>query len=887
MRRFLPILLAVVLTIAGGLTTTFAAPSDSYTGTHFGAGNIPQGCENDQFDTPASNVCYHQRTDMNGLDSPQVDVLIMVPVSPTAERDMRIMRQAVEMWDGGIQNLAPQMGLSWMKNMDFHVTLDFVDLQGGNGGEFTTYPVVDPEIVVIATNPIGGAGIGIDPVDTQNTLSGLGRDAPCHGLFNPFDFDAWDAVPGFDRHHDERVGTYVEDCGGAGGNICFAVNTGLDPLPEAIELGSLYDLVSHEFGHCLTTGHVGDGAEGPWGKVPTNDIMAYNADPPGLNKCVSTLDVESLATVMSKHLDVNGDGSVTAADKLDANDLDGWDAGGDPFQTQHPRDEAYASSTGLPKHCPQPDLATIPGAPRTNWNPAAVTTSDRVITLTSPEPGATSADGSFTVAGTLAKVPRGENPSSPNVSFDDADDDARTTYTEIKTVSASNTATHVDATISLADLPPAGTDGTSPTSYSFVIDERRFDSFVRYGSAADGGPLLWDAQAAEYVDDANGTTTWDLTNNTVTFHIARTYLASVGVTAPYQVGSVANLGLLSTLVADDYAPEKGSQLGIAGAAKVISVPRPQLTLTRNAGTTTRTFEHEGPNGNTFYPEDSTLGVTPIIGLDASHHYGLDIAQVSDVKLTLDWTDATGGADLDLAVTGAADSGAQGATNSKPEVVTLPGIIGHLELTVEPFQVTDQTNGSTYTLTAEITSTNTPPPDTDGDGVNDALDQCPTVAGTGDDGCPVRPPTEFVHVYVDNVAVASEGVNTLDGPDAFSLPINVGPGSHTLRVDWGSNGKLYSTKSISVSRPVPTTTSTSTTTTSTTSTTVKPPTTSDRDKDGIPDRRDNCPAKANKNQADLDRDKKGDACDTDIDGDGFSNTAEKKAGTNPRNKNSHP
>ena len=33
---------------------------------------------------------------MNGLDSPEVDVLIMVPASPAAERDMRIMRQSIE-----------------------------------------------------------------------------------------------------------------------------------------------------------------------------------------------------------------------------------------------------------------------------------------------------------------------------------------------------------------------------------------------------------------------------------------------------------------------------------------------------------------------------------------------------------------------------------------------------------------------------------------------------------------------------------------------------------------------------------------------------------------------------------------------------------------------
>lgn len=45
---------------------------------------------------------------------------------------------------------------------------------------------------------------------------------------------------------------------------------------------------------------------------------------------------------------------------------------------------------------------------------------------------------------------------------------------------------------------------------------------------------------------------------------------------------------------------------------------------------------------------------------------------------------------------------------------------------------------------------------------------------------------------------------------------------------------------------------------------------DADKDGISDQNDNCPTKANTNQADLDGDNVGDACDTDKDGDGVNN-----------------
>jgi hypothetical protein len=49
--------------------------------------------------------------------------------------------------------------------------------------------------------------------------------------------------------------------------------------------------------------------------------------------------------------------------------------------------------------------------------------------------------------------------------------------------------------------------------------------------------------------------------------------------------------------------------------------------------------------------------------------------------------------------------------------------------------------------------------------------------------------------------------------------------------------------------------------------------------------DNCPFVSGDNQADLDGDGQGDACDPDIDGDGLTNTAESARGTDPRNPDS--
>jgi len=563
-----------------GLTPPAAAsPAETYSGAHFGANNLPLGCENDVrvgelklvtlgTDPGASknNVCYQMRTDMNGLDSPQVDVLVLLPLTPTAERDMRIMRQAVQMWEGGIDYLAPQMGLEWLGNgVDFHITVDYFDPAGGQGGEFTTEPVVDPEIVVIGgTNPVGGLGIGIDPV--ANFFVNPNGPLPCLPVDNPFDVEAWEALPGFNDHHAARSGTYTEDCGDrsggqSGGNVCFAVNTALDPAPDLIDVVSLFDLVAHEFGHCMTVGHVGDGAEGAWAAVPTNDIMAYDSDPPGLNKCVSTLDVEGLATVMSRYLDVDGDG-IAGNNPLLANDQASEPKAGNPFQIQHPRDHLYASSTGSPMNCPQPDLGVVPGSP-TDWTPTPVLTGAGILKVIGPPDGAQSQSGFFDVTGSVQRLASTAppNPTTSTGAFDDGDDDATTPITEIQRLGVEVTDTHVDATIKLADLWPS-TQVASPTSYSAVIDGRKFDSFIRY--AIDKNPMTWDNgdtdTPAKYMPA--GTSTWDLVAKTVKFHIPRAYLAAEGIASPYYLGSHANFGLLSTAVVDDSAPEGKQTVGV-------------------------------------------------------------------------------------------------------------------------------------------------------------------------------------------------------------------------------------------------------------------------------------------------------------------------------------
>ncbi len=245
-------------------------------------------------------------------------------------------------------------------------------------------------------------------------------------------------------------------------------------------------------------------------------------------------------------------------DLLLANDQVG--EGANAFQVQHPDDHLYASSTGSPLDCPQPDLGLLPGE-RTDWTPDPVDTgAEPVLTVSAPADGAVTQDGTITVTGTVEQVepPDPENDVTTSTAHvDDADDDATTPVTEILDVDATVTDTTVEATISLADLWPT-TDLTSPTSYSLVVDGRRFDSFVRYPTL-DPNPMTWDNGAAAYMPE--GTSTWDLDAKTVSFHLDRAYLEGAGIDAPYFVAGQANLGLLSTIVADDRAPGRRRDRG--------------------------------------------------------------------------------------------------------------------------------------------------------------------------------------------------------------------------------------------------------------------------------------------------------------------------------------
>ena len=149
---------------------------------------------------------------------------------------------------------------------------------------------------------------------------------------------------------------------------------------------------------------------------------------------------------------------------------------------------------------------------------------------------------------------------------------------------------------------------------------------------------------------------------------------------------------------------------------------------------------------------------------------------------------------------------------------------------------------------------------------DPDDVCVDEPGDGADGCPIGA-TEHVHVYVDGVLAASQDVDTVNGSDAFDIPVQVAAGTHQLRVDWKDGSGVLGSTSRSV--------------------VVATDAQVDTDGDGVNDAADNCPDNANANQSNIDGDRKGDVCDSDMDGDGHANAKERAHGTDERDPTSYP
>lgn len=204
---------------------------------------------------------YHEYV-LYDVDTTLVDVLIVPSASPAAAQDTATLRAAVDAWAAGIEAIAEPW---FAEAFELRVYTLGTDTPPADA-------LQDPEIVVLAAeyNPVLLFGIGLQSPAAVCRDDAAGRYAP---------------------HAHDGMSIFAAKCD-EGGLTCVAFNTvNLGGGP-----GRLYDLVSHEFGHCLGGGHVGDALDFKAKRVPVRDIMSYQHDPEQVH-CVSNLNVRVLEAI--------------------------------------------------------------------------------------------------------------------------------------------------------------------------------------------------------------------------------------------------------------------------------------------------------------------------------------------------------------------------------------------------------------------------------------------------------------------------------------------------------------------------------------------------------------------------------------------------------------
>ncbi len=215
---------------------------------------------------------YHELV-LTDADETTVDVLIFPSVGPYPTRDsLATFKHGVLAWEAGIHELDSAGGLSHFDINAYAVGYDDIPLAA----------LHDPEIVILAAeaNPFLLFGIGLASPLWYCADSIVGF---AHGIL----------PDGFQQHEGSVWGSFRAECG-YGGDTCFVVNTNFLLGGQRL----MYDLNTHEFGHCLGVGHVGDAGDFDAKTVPMQDIMSYQHTPSQVH-CVSTLNVKTLATIHS------------------------------------------------------------------------------------------------------------------------------------------------------------------------------------------------------------------------------------------------------------------------------------------------------------------------------------------------------------------------------------------------------------------------------------------------------------------------------------------------------------------------------------------------------------------------------------------------------------
>ncbi len=327
-------------------------------------------CDPSNFDTSPrfTDGCYHQGV-WYSPDTHDYDVLIFPPTSANELRDWQLIEQSLDNWELGIKALGADWLTDGLAINDYTVGKEFVPPDA----------LADPEVVVAlhagAVPLVGYLGLAV-------YFAGF-----CHGVGLSADLGPIDATTDLStlstwhQHPGSPYGHAMASCEG-GGHVCTVTNAAPLAVDNANDRRVHFDLISHEIGHCLTLGHVGDATTESLDDsdaYPEHDIMSYASDGHHASTmhCPSTLNVRTIEAAFSNLLGQGG--STNNQVQHDGNAV---------YSHMHPDDWSTYD-------CVQSEATFTDAEWLTTFNPTAEdqdeepdVSGDPTVTVTSPSDGA-------------------------------------------------------------------------------------------------------------------------------------------------------------------------------------------------------------------------------------------------------------------------------------------------------------------------------------------------------------------------------------------------------------------------------------------------------------------------------------------------------------------